>query len=662
MTGTVCYPRVFQCALLIAAIGGVSGLQPAMAAPTPAQNAAPEQAEAARFEFLSRSRAEDKAAELRTQGQEAEVQAHQRSVVFRTLQLRVFQDWSVAKRIEARLRDAGIDAAVINDPYERGYAVSAGAFLTDDNLAQQERKLRELGFQQMAVVPMRGALTRYVVLATPKPEQVAPMPVPVPEAPTQQAEAPERLPTEPRPGEDVFATEEEVFRAEEAGPPQVLVFGPPTDPLTSYRSGAERDAGEAERFTIGLDEIRLEAGGLADSDQPVDGSHYAHLAASMRWRPSSAWELRAGVRADGYEQTGTPDFSEGDVDYGETYIRYRGDRFRFTAGAQTVIWGRVDEIPPSDRLSVQDARRFVLDDLEDRRLAVPALRLETFHSGWKTDLFLVPEFRAAELPPLESIWSPVNRRDGRLIGIEPSPALSALVSGGTFAEEEDGIGGGGLRVSRTGEGFDYAVTMQRARHSLPYYELDSTARAVLLATGNPDAALAASSGATFTARHPLTWSFGGDVGFEANGATWRFEAAYLTDVPVTTTDLRMESVEGVDWVAGVEFYPGDANARVNLQLAGRHLLDAPAILDREDTYSLNGSLENVFAHHRWRAKLRFSMGLDERDVYLNPEIAYLAKEPHEFYLGAHYFEGDEATPGGFHEDHDLITLGWRARF
>lgn len=654
MTGTVCIYRVLSSVVILAATAGASlGGPQVLAAPAPALAAPATDSAETRFEFLSRSRAEEKAAKLRAQGKSVQVETHQRNVIYRTLQLRVFQDWSVAKRIEARLREAGIDALVINDPYERGYAVSAGAFLTDENLAQQERKLRDLGFRQLAVVPMRGALTRYVVLAAPAPE-VAPTPVPVPSPEPTPSEAPTRQ-AEQEPEVIVPAGEPEAA-------PQVLVFGAPSDPLTGYGGARGSAKAQAGRFTFGLDEVRLEGGWLTDGDQPVDGSHYAHVSASMDWRPSSAWELRVGARADGYRQTGNPDFSDGEADYEETYLRYRGDNFRVTAGAQKVIWGRVDEIPPSDRLSVQDARRFLLDDLEDRRLAVPGLRFETFHSGFKTDLFWVPEFRAAELPPLESVWSPVDQRRGRLIGIQPNPALAALVQGGTFDDDEHGTGGAGLRLSRAGEGFDYAFTVQRARHSLPYYELDPTARAVLLATASPSAALAAANGATFTARHPLTWAFGGDFGFESHGATWRFETAYLTDVPVTTTDLRMETVKGIDWVAGVEFYPGDANARVNLQVAGHHLLDAPAILDRENYYSLNGSIEDVFDHHRWRAKLRFSVGLDQRDVYVNPEIAFLAFEPHEFYLGGHYFEGAANTPGGFHENNSLVTLGWRARF
>jgi len=60
--------------------------------------------------------------------------------------------------------------------------------------------------------------------------------------------------------------------------------------------------------------------------------------------------------------------------------------------------------------------------------------------------------------------------------------------------------------------------------------------------------------------------------------------------------------------------------------------------------------------------VRFFAGLDKEDIYLNPEIAYVGWEPHEFYVEAHYFDGDEGTLGGFHQDHSLVTVGWRSTF
>ena len=95
---------------------------------------------------------------------------------------------------------------------------------------------------------------------------------------------------------------------------------------------------------------------------------------------------------------------------------------------------------------------------------------------------------------------------------------------------------------------------------------------------------------------------------------------------------------------------------------GMQLIDAPRILDREEIYNVNGEIDIPFDRQRWRASLDFYVGLDQKDIYLNPEIAFLGAEPHEFYLAAHYFDGDDQTLSGFHEDHSSINLGWRAKF
>ncbi len=120
-----------------------------------------------------------------------------------------------------------------------------------------------------------------------------------------------------------------------------------------------------------------------------------------------------------------------------------------------------------------------------------------------------------------------------------------------------------------------------------------------------------------------------------------------------TNEQGYDEVESVNWAAGMEFHPGDGDTRVNLQLTGNHLTDADNSLERDDVYNFNGSVEIPFAEERWRANMRFFVDLDEEGLYINPEIAYIAWEPHELYLEAHYFDGDEGTLGGFHEDHSL---------
>jgi hypothetical protein len=417
---------------------------------------------------------------------------------------------------------------------------------------------------------------------------------------------------------------------------ELIVDAPEQDPVPV----AETRGG----FAIALDRAQLEFAPLVDSGESVDSVSYGHATVSATWDSGAAWELRLAGRVDGYSQDGDPSWDEGTFDYDDSYIRYRGESVRVTLGAQTVIWGRIDEIPPTDRLSVHDLTRFVLDDLQDRRRARPLVRLEGFQGNNKFDLIWYPTFRGAELPGTDSIWYPVDRSRGEIIGIESTPALAAILPGVAIDDDapSDG-GGGGLRFSHTESSFDFALTAQYGRQTVPYFRY-----------------VAATN--TLEAEYPDAWSLGGDVGFEAAGATWRFEAAWISDLPVTRDNMTYTEVEGINWGAGVEFHPGDGDTRVNLQIVGTNLYDAPNILDRSDIYNLNGSVEIPFAQERWRARMRFFVGLDERDIYANPEIAFLGWEPHEFYLELHHFDGEDGTLGGFHEDHSLLAVGWRAEF
>jgi len=396
-------------------------------------------------------------------------------------------------------------------------------------------------------------------------------------------------------------------------------------------------------FSVGLDKVQLEAGHLTKSGAEANTSNYLHMAFSARWDSGAAWEAQLAGRIDGYYQSGRQDPDRTQLDYGESFIRYRGEDIRFTVGTQKIIWGRIDELPPTDRLSVVDLSRFNLDDHQDRRRAAPAVRLEYFSEAGKFDAVWLPEFREAKLPGRKSIWSLVNQQKGELLGMEPTPAMSAIIRGSRFTDDEPhGDAGGGVRYSHSKSSFDYALTAQHVRQSTPYYELVSLGR--------------------FKARYPRSWVVGGDAGFEALDAAWSFEAAWLSDIPVTKTDVSYTTVEGVSWAAGVEFHPGDGDTRVNLQLIGTNLIDAPRVLDRTEIYTLNGAVDIPFAHERWRVNTRFFFGLDKKDVYINPELAYIGWEPHEVYLAAHYFTGSDGTLGGYHQDHSLLTLGWRAKF
>lgn len=384
-----------------------------------------------------------------------------------------------------------------------------------------------------------------------------------------------------------------------------------------------------------LDDVRVSAGGYLDDPAPSSSLDlYGAVSAKMQNGP---WEFALGVRADAQYQGGDPDFSRHRLDYTENYLRWRSEELRLTVGTQNVLWGRVDEISPIDRMSRVDLSRLVLDKQPDRRRAVPALRLEKFAGDYKLDAVWLPTFDAAVLPHEHSAWFPVDTAAGRIVGIGDVP----FIAGWRVREDAHGGGGAGMRLTKAGSGLDYGVSVQRVRQSMPYYKLGA---------------------GVLTAVHPYTWVVGGELETQKAGATWRMEAAWTSDLPVTDALGRLNFETAWDVVLGSEFFPGDAETRVTLQLAGHKTTANDPILDRDEWYALTGEVEHPFAQGRWRLNVRFSAGLDEEDVYFNPRLTYLGLDQHEFYLAAHVFSGGARTLGGFYADKDVIELGWRARF
>lgn len=395
-------------------------------------------------------------------------------------------------------------------------------------------------------------------------------------------------------------------------------------------------------WRFGVDGVLAEVGATPQNDS-VDGVWSLRASPYVLWQPGWQWEARVGVLADGNGQFGQPSFSRARADVAETYLRWRGGDTRLTAGAQTILWGRVDAVPLIDRVSRVDLTRLLLDSLPERRRSQWALRWEQSWEEIKLDAVWLPAFQSAELPARDSIWNPVNRSAGRVFGVLPTPEISAFVRNASISDQDGGDGGAGLRLTRTGESFDLGLTLSRTRQSLPYYRVD-LARAALTGV-HPYIRFAALDG-------EVVWG----------GATWRTELGYSTNAPLTGLGGRQEKAKLLEWVGAVEFFPGGKGTRVNLQGVFRDArVDVP-VLELERYVGVNGEVETTFGQGRWKLGLRFAKGLNVRDTYLGPRLTYTGWEPHEIYVAGHVFGGSARTLGGFYSEQDLVALGWKTRF
>ncbi|MFW2355839.1 hypothetical protein [Hydrogenophaga sp.] len=396
---------------------------------------------------------------------------------------------------------------------------------------------------------------------------------------------------------------------------------------------------QAQDTGLKVDALRLEVGGFTD-EPGASGSTLVHGALSLRG-DAGDWSYALGARLDAHSQYGTQDFDRVRLDYTENYLRWQREDMRVTLGTQNVLWGRVDEISPTDRMSRVDFSRAVLDKLPERRRAVPAVRAEYFGEGFKLDGVLLPVFDEAVMPQSRSVWNPVDTVNGRILGIG---SLPGIVGARVLKADINGAGGGGLRFTAEGDGFDYGFSVQRVRQSQPYYRVVPGAPVVLQAV------------------HPFSTVLGAEFETERLGATWRMELAVNSAVPLTTQSFQYRTDPSLDFVIGAEFFPGDSETRVTLQLAGQRIMTNQAVLDRTRIYSFTGEIEHPFANGRWRADLRFAMGLNDRDLYINPRLSYTGIDRQEIYLAAHLFSGAANTLGGFYRRNDTVVVGWQGKF
>jgi hypothetical protein len=375
----------------------------------------------------------------------------------------------------------------------------------------------------------------------------------------------------------------------------------------------------------------------------IDTAWTLRAAPYLLWQPDRAWEIRLGVMADGQGQSGTPDFARWRGDLADTYVRWRSGATRLTAGAQTILWGRVDGVPVIDRVSRVDLTRLLLDDLADRRRAQWALRWEQSWDEVKLDAVVLPAFVGARLPAVESLWSPINRNTGRVFGVTASPQLASLVQVADIRHDDGGHGGAAIRLTRTGDPFDFGFTLGRTRQSLPYYEADFRS-------------------GTMTAVHPFVNFVAVDGEIVLAGATWRTELASSRGVPMTSLTAARVDARLTEWVGAVEFFPGGKSTRVNLQLVARNAKAKEPVLELLRYVGVNGEVETSFSQAGWKLGLQFASGLNVHDLYLGPKLTWIGWEPHEIYLAVHQFKGNERTLGGFYANQDFVALGWRTRF
>jgi hypothetical protein len=163
-------------------------------------------------------------------------------------------------------------------------------------------------------------------------------------------------------------------------------------------------------------------------------------------RAAGSLDVLAGRTADG-SSAGATDarFVPADI-----YAEVTGDRGDLRVGYSRVVWGRLDEVQPTDVVNPLDLARFFFEGRSEARLAVPMARGRFFFGERaNVEAVLVPWFRRGSFDLLDESSSPFNLQAGGVPPVRRAPAASWR-----------NLQGGG-RVSVTMGRVDWAVSAYR---------------------------------------------------------------------------------------------------------------------------------------------------------------------------------------------------------
>ena len=272
----------------------------------------------------------------------------------------------------------------------------------------------------------------------------------------------------------------------------------------------------------------------------------ARLFVERGWS-SGPWRLRGAALAEGLAADRDRVRRDGHLQIREATVAWAGEAFEVRAGLGTIVWGRLDEVQPTDVINPLDASKYLLEGRSEARLPVAHARIRWF-AGERATLegVWVPSFTRGRYDVLDEASSPFNLlNDARRC--VPGPSCPVVR---WFQRDEPartlGASQGGARVNVTTGRVDWALALYRGYPG--FGRISVIPVGVLVPEGTPPPVVP--TGVVVRERFPRFTMFGGDFETVRGDWAWRGEAAVTTGDTVATGESPL-GVRGHSLRAGV---------------------------------------------------------------------------------------------------------------
>ena len=269
-------------------------------------------------------------------------------------------------------------------------------------------------------------------------------------------------------------------------------------------------------------------------------------------------------------------------------IEVLGSRIDLLAGYARIVWGRLDEIQPTDVINPLDVSKFFFEGRSEARLPMLVGRVRVHLSErLNVEGVYLPDFRRAHFDQLDEPTSPFNLP---VLAAQDPTAISVSDRQPAFTASN---AQGGVRISATSGRVDWSVSAFRGLETFGVYTSERSSTVPPVAP-------------SVSIDYPRFSMVGGD--FEAVRGTWgmRGEVAAFVADNFQSADLRVVTGQSFDAGFGVDRRAGDYTLSGTVLLHSESY-DAPLTisqagdtLDGRTDVSFIVSADRTFARERYR--------------------------------------------------------------